>query len=74
MEMKNKNCRRCSKPIEKIKSCGEADCLYYVPGGNYGGMIKRDLKINLSDKLFIKNLCNACSGKFEDFLECFYNY
>jgi len=71
--MESKNCRRCSKPVEKVKTCGEANCPYYVPGGNFGPLIRRDLKIYLENEYFADNLCNKCSDKFEDVLVAYYN-
>jgi hypothetical protein len=71
--MESKNCRRCSKLVEEVKNCGEANCPYYVPGGNFGPLIRRDLKIYLASEYFVDNLCNKCSEKFEDVLAAYYN-
>jgi len=71
--MEDKNCRRCSKPIEKVKSCGKENCPYWNPRDMWGTMIKRDLKLNSIDKYLVENLCNNCSDKLEDILAAFYN-
>lgn len=72
--LENKKCRRCSKDIEKVKSCGEVGCPCWNPRDLSRPAIKRDLNIDLLDKYFVENLCNSCSDKLEDTLDVFYKY
>ena len=71
MSETRKNCRRCSRPIEETKSCGEKNCPHWNPRDLNKPMIKRDLKLDLPDKYFVENLCNSCSDKLEDVLNAF---
>lgn len=70
--MKRTSCRRCSKIIEEIKSCGEPNCPAWNPRDLSRPMIKRDLNIDLPDKYFVENLCNNCSDIFENLLTAFH--
>ena len=69
----NKNCRRCSKPIEEIKSCGGKNCPAFNARDIWKPSIKRDLEIDLVDKYFVRNLCNNCEDLLEKTLNTFLN-
>ena len=72
-KIEEKICRRCSKPIELVKSCGQVDCPFWNPRDMWGKDIKNNLGIKEIDKHLVENLCNRCSDCLENALQAFYN-